>query len=153
MRAPKNGREMSSGKHPNTQTVVLDAEPILIWADGDPGSTTVNNHLTDTYFNHIQTYISHVNLTEVYYNCAKRGGHGYGKKKTGQLRNFGVQFVESSSTWEQAAEFKDAYTPNFPLADAYALATAVVQAVPLLAGDDRHWDDPEDDGYDIIRVP
>ena len=147
---------MSSGdgsKHPNTQEVVLDTEPIIIWADGDPGSITVKNHLTDTYFGHIETYMSRVNLTEVHYNCAARGGRGYGKKKTDQLRDFGVRFVDSGATWKQAAEFKDEYTPNFPLADAYALATAVVKDVPLLAGDDRHWDDPEDDGYDIVRVP
>lgn len=143
----------STDQHPGTQAVVFDAEPIIIWIDGDPGAKTVEQYLSDTYYGHITTDISQVNLSEIYYNCAARNSRGYGHKKTAQLQQFGVDPVDTNQTWERAGDFKDEYTPNFPLADAFALATADIQGVPLLAGDDRHWDEPERDGHDIIRVP
>ena len=139
--------------HQGTQPVVFDAEPIIIWVDGDPGANTVKQHLSDTYYGNIETYISSVNLAEVHYNCAARSGRAYGAKKTQQLQQFGVQVVNTNATWEQSALFKDEYRPNFPLGDAFALGTAAEQGVPLLVGDDSHWDDPEDDGHDIVRVP
>lgn len=148
----RNGIRMGS-KHPTTRDIVFDAEPIVIWIDGDPGAKSVEQHLSDTYYGHITTYVSQVNLTEIHYNCAARNSRSYGRKKTGQLRQFGVQPVDTNRTWERAAELKDEYTPDFPLADAFALATADTQGVPLLAGDDHHWDEPERDGHDIIRVP
>lgn len=140
-------------QHHSTQPVVFDAEPIVIWVDGDPGAKVVEQHLSDTYHGNLTTYISSVNLTEVRYNCAARSGRSYGAKKTSQLQQFGVHVVDTGGTWEQAAIFKDEYTPDFPLGDAFALATASEQDVPLLVGNDAHWDDPEDDGHDIIRVP
>lgn len=143
----------SARKHSGTQDVVFDAEPILIWADGDSGADTVERYLSDTYYGYIETYISDVNLTEVYYNCADRSSRGYAAKKTTQLQQMGVQTIDTRQTWERAGEFKDEYTPDFPLADAFALATADVQGLPLLAGDDGHWDDPERDGCNITRVP
>ncbi|HET7325634.1 MAG TPA: PIN domain-containing protein [Halococcus sp.] len=121
--------------HQGTQSVVFDAEPIIIWVDNDPGAKTVEHH-----------------LSEVHYNCADRSGRAYGRKKTQQLQQFGVQVINTNATWEQAAIFKDEYRPNFPLGDAFALATAAEQGVPLLVGDDKHWNDPENDGHDIIRV-
>lgn len=139
-------------KHPTTQEIVFDAEPILIWIDDDPGAKKVERYLSDTYYGNITTYISQVNLTEVYYSCADRSSRTFGRKKTQDLQQFGVQPVDTNQTWERAAELKDKYTPNFPLADAYALATADIQGVPLLAGDDHHWDEPEHDGHSIIRV-
>jgi uncharacterized protein with PIN domain len=139
--------------HQGTQPVVFDAEPIIIWVDDDPGAKTVEHHLSDTYFGHIETYISSVNLSEVHYNCAARSSRTYGAKKTQQLQQFGVQVINTNATWEQAALFKDEYRPNFPLGDAFALATAGERDVPLLVGDDKHWNDPADDGHDIIRVP
>jgi hypothetical protein len=63
-----------------------------------------------------------------------------------------VQVVSPAATWEQAPVYKDEYTPNFPLDDAFALATAAEQNVPLLVGDDTDWDDPIDTGEDIIRI-
>ena len=138
--------------HQGTQPVVFDAEPIIIWVDNDPGAKIVEQHLSDTYYGNIETYISSVNLSEVHYNCADRSNRAYGQKKTQQLQQFGVQVINTDATWEQAAILKDEYRPNFPLGDAFALATAVEQGVPLLVGDDRHWNDPEDDGHDIIRV-
>lgn len=143
----------SPSPHSGIQPVVFDAEPIIIWVDNDPGAKVVEKYLSDTYYGNIQTYISSVNLAEVHYNCAARSGHGYGVKKTQELQNFGVQVVDTTATWEPAAEYKHEYTPNFPLGDAFALATAEEQGVPLLVGDDKHWDDPEDDGCDIVRVP
>lgn len=142
----------SADSHQRTQPVVFDAEPIIIWVDNDPGATVVEQHLSDTYYGNIETYISAVNLSEVHYNCADRGGRAYGAKKTQQLQQFGVQVVNTNATWEQAALFKDEYRPNFPLGDAFALATANERGAPLLVGDDRHWDEPEGDGHDIVRV-
>ena len=142
----------SPSSHPGTQPVVFDAEPIIIWIDDDAGADTVEQHLSDTYYGNIETYISAVNLAEVHYNCAARQNRVYGTKKTNQLQQFGVQVVSPAATWEQAAVYKDEYTPNFPLGDAFALATAAKQNVPLLVGDDTDWDDPIDTGEDVIRV-
>jgi PIN domain nuclease of toxin-antitoxin system len=153
--APKSSRAVSMNNptpHQGTQSVVFDAEPIIIWIDDDTGADVVEQHLTDTYFDNIETYISEVNLAEVHYNCAGRNSRAYGDKKTRELQQFGVQVVPTTATWKRAALFKDEYTPNFPLGDAFALATAAEQNVPLLVGDDTDWDDPLDDGEDIIRV-
>lgn len=146
--------EMASSPpaHAGTQPVVFDAEPIIIWVDDDPGATDVEQYLSDTYYGNISTYMSAVNLTEVHYNCADRGGPGYGTKKTQQLQQYGVGIVNTGPTWEQAARYKHEYTPDFPLGDAYALATAAERGLPLIVGDDTHWDDPENDGHDIIRI-
>lgn len=142
-----------ASQHSGAQEVAFDAEPIIIWVDGNPGASAVTNYLSDTYYGNIETYISEVNLTEVYYNCAERSNQGYGVKKTRELQQMGVQPISTSQVWERAGEFKDEYTPNFPIADTFALATADIQDVPLLAGDDNHWDEPEDDDHDIIRIP
>lgn len=138
--------------HQETQPVIFDAEPIIIWVDNDPGAKIVEQHLSDAYYGNIETYVSSVNLSEVHYNCADRSDRAYGQKKTQQLQQFGVQVINTDATWERAAILKDEYRPNFPLGDAFALATAAEQSLPLLVGDDKHWDDPEDDGHDIIRV-
>lgn len=143
---------MSSTPHDETQPVVFDAEPIIIWIDDDDGADVVERHLSDTYYGTIETYISAVTLAEIHYNCAARNGRAYGKKKTHQLQQFGVQVVSTPETWEQAAIYKDEYTPNFPLGDAFALATATKQSVPLLVGADMDWGGPINDGEDIIRI-
>ncbi len=143
----------SPSPHQGTQPVVFDAEPIIIWIDDDAGADVVEQHLSDTYYNHIETYMSEVNLAEVHYNCAGRKSRAYADTKVRQLHQFGVQVVSTSATWKQAAVYKDEYTPNFPLGDAFALATAAEQNVLLLVGDDTDWDDPIDDGDDIIRAP
>jgi PIN domain nuclease of toxin-antitoxin system len=142
----------SESKHPSTESVVIDAEPILTWVEGSNGATQVEKYLTDTYFGHINAAMSEINLAEVYYNCAKFQGLGYGEKKTSELRTYGVVPVDSSSVWRQASEYKHEYTPNFPLGDAFALATATVRDLPLLVGGDPHWDEPMDDGLDVIRA-
>jgi uncharacterized protein with PIN domain len=155
MRVQRTSRAVcmsDSTPHQGTQSVVFDAEPLIIWVDDDPGAAVVERHLSDTFYGNIETYISEVNLAEVHYNCAGRKSRAYGTKKTRQLQQFGVQVVSTTATWEQAAVFKDQYTPNFPLGDAFALATAAEQNVPLLVGDDSDWDNPTDDGEDIIRV-
>jgi hypothetical protein len=140
-------------KHDGTKAVVFDAEPVIIWADGDPGASTVTPYLPDTYHGNITTYISHVNFTEVYCNCAARSSRSYGQKKP-------TSFVSSGSSQSVRRRYGNV-PPNvrtnthliFPSQHAFALATADVQDVPLLVGDDHHWDDPEHDGHEIIRVP
>jgi PIN domain nuclease of toxin-antitoxin system len=142
-----------SGKLSHTQSVVFDAEPLMTWIEGSTGAQTVEGYLTDTYHGYIETYISRVNLTEVCYNSADYQTLQYGKRQAQTLQNMGVVPVDTDSTWERAAEYKHEYTPSFPLGDAYALATAAEKGLPLLVGQDQHWDDPEDDGHDIVRVP
>lgn len=140
-------------KHTGTQSVVLDAEPIFTWIEGSAGANDIEQYLSDCYFGHVDAFMSEVNLAEVFYNCAGFNDLSYGKRKTNELRSYGVTPVDSSGVWEQAAEYKHEYTPNVPLGDAFALATATEQELPLLVGGDPHWDDPIDDGLDVIRVP
>jgi PIN domain nuclease of toxin-antitoxin system len=141
-----------SGQLSHTQPVVFDAEPLMKWIEGSSGATVVEGYLTDTYHGYIETYISQVNLTEVYYGTADYQSLQYANRQTTTLQNIGVVPLSTTSIWERAAEYKHEYTPNFPLGDAYALATAAEQGLPLVVGDDTHWDDPENDGHDIVRV-
>lgn len=140
-------------KPQGTQSVVYDAEPIVVWIDQRPGASAVEQYITDTYHDHISTFISRINLTEVYYTCANLEDRQFARNQVSYLRNVGVRVVEAVTVWEQAAMYKHEYTPNFPLGNAFALSTATEQRLPLLVGDDFHWDDPERDGHDVLRVP
>jgi PIN domain nuclease of toxin-antitoxin system len=140
-------------QHPNTKSVVFDTEPIIRWIEGGSGAQTVARYLSDTYYRNIETAISHVHLTEVFYVCADYQTPQYATKKTTELQNMGVTVVNTNTVWETAGHLKHKYTPDFPLGDAFALATASERGVPLLTGDDSHWDDPLADEHDILTIP
>lgn len=53
-----------------TQSVVFDAEPVIVWIDQRAEAASVEAYITDTYHGHISTFISRINLMEVYYTCA-----------------------------------------------------------------------------------
>lgn len=140
-------------KHQETQSVVFDSEPLVMWIDQRSGASTVEKYITDTYHSHISTVISRINLTEVYYTCANLEDRQFAQTQVNYLQRIGVGVVEAGTVWEQVAIYKHEYTPNFLLGDAFALATATEQNRPLLTGDDHHWDEPETDGHDILRIP
>lgn len=140
-------------KQQGTESVVFDAEPLIVWLDQRAGAATVEEYITDTYHGHINSYTSRINLMEVYYTCANLEDREFASEQVGYLQRIGMGVVEVDSIWEQAAIYKHEYTPNFPLGDAAALATAAKMGLPLLAGDDHHWDDPEANGHDILRLP
>lgn len=139
-------------KHPETQSVVFDAEPIIIWIDQLTEAATVKKYITDTYHGYINSFISRTNLIEIYYTCIELEDREFAHDQTAYLQDVGIGVVETEAIWEQAGLNKDTYMPNFPLGDAVALAAATEQDLPLLVGDDRHWNDPEADGHDIQRV-
>jgi PIN domain nuclease of toxin-antitoxin system len=140
-------------QHDGTQSVVFDTEPLITWMQGTEGTETVIAFLSDAYHRTIDAYISQVNLTEVWYVCAEIKDPSWSDTKINDIRDMGVQVIETDDIWQQAARYKHTYTPDFPLGDAFALAAASEQQVPLVTGRDSHWNDSIADDHDIIQIP
>lgn len=64
----------------------------------------------------------------------RREGHLSLRRPDAVSRQVLLSAADGAPHSEQAAVYKDAYMPNVPLGDAFALATAAVQTVPLLGG-------------------
>jgi uncharacterized protein with PIN domain len=148
-----NSKGDTVSQHNGTFPVVFDTEPLITWSMGNDGVETVTEFLSDTYHRNINTCISRINLIEVWYVCASMRDPTFGEQKTDDIRDMGVEIVEVVDIWELAARVKYQYMPDFPIGDAFALATAIEREVPLLTGPDSHWDEPIADGHDIIQIP
>jgi hypothetical protein len=139
-------------QHNETFPVVFDTESLITWSKGNDGTEIVVDFLSDTYHRNIETFISRMNLIEVWYVCAAIRDPAWGERKTDDIQDMGVEVVEVVDMWEVAAHVKYEYMPDFPIGDAFALATAIERDVPLLTGQDSHWDEPIADGHDIIQI-
>lgn len=137
----------SPAQYDHTESVVVDTRPLVVWVNGEDGASIVENFLSDVSYNHMNIYISRINLIEAFYTFESMGLNG--EEMTTHLKDMGVSIVEAEAVWRRVARFKNEYTPNFPLGDAFALATSVKMELPLLADDERHWDEPRRDGYDV----
>jgi PIN domain nuclease of toxin-antitoxin system len=131
----------------HTESVVVDTRPLVVWVGGEDGDSTVEEFLSDLSYNHIDMHISRINLIETFYTFESIGLDA--EEITTHVRDMGLSIVEAEEVWKRVARFKNKYTPNFPLGDAFALATSVEKDLPLLGGDETHWEEPRQDGYDI----
>lgn len=137
----------SPEQYDHTESVVVDTRPLVVWVGGEEGDSIVENFLSDLSYGHINMYISRINLIKTFYTFEKIGLNPEGIIT--HIRDMGLSIVEADEVWKRVARFKTEYTPNFPLGDAFALATSVEKDLPLLGGDETHWEEPRRDGYDI----
>jgi PIN domain nuclease of toxin-antitoxin system len=137
----------SPEQYDHTESVVVDTRPLVVWVGGEDGDSTVEDFLSDVSYNHINMYISRINLIETFYTFEDMGLDA--EKITTHVRDMGLGIVEAEEVWKRVARFKNEYTPNFPLGDAFVLATSIEKDLPLLGGDETHWAEPRQDGYDI----
>jgi PIN domain nuclease of toxin-antitoxin system len=137
-------------QYDHTESVVLDTRPLVVWVGGEDGDAIIEDFLSDLSYGHIDMYISRTNLIEMFYTFEKMGLDA--EEMTTHLRDMGLRIVEAETVWKRVARFKNEYTPDFTLGDAFALATSVEKGLPLLADDEAHWTEPRRDGHDILLL-
>lgn len=140
----------SPEQYDHTESVVVDTRPLVVWVAGEDGDSIIEDFLSDLSYAHIDMYISRINLIETFYTFEEMGLDA--EAMTTHVRDMGVRIVEAEAVWKRVARFKNEYTPNFPLGDAFALATAVEKELPLLADDEAHWTEPRREGHDILPL-
>jgi len=123
--------------------IVFDTETLLAFYLGEPAGKDVERRLVETMKGEIKSYLSIVNLTELYYILYRKNPE-IAEEKERNLRGYGVEIVpvEDNELWREAAKTKGKHALS--LADAFAVATAKVKTATLLVGRD-----PEFDGLDI----
>jgi hypothetical protein len=139
----------SPEQYDHTESVVVDTRPLVVWVGGEEGLLSSRIPLRFV----IQSY------GHVYFSCQSgKTFHTFesmgldAEAMTTHVRDMGMRIVEADAVWKRVARFKTEYTPNFPLGDAFALATSVEKEVPLLADDEAHWTDPRRDGHDMLLL-
>jgi PIN domain nuclease of toxin-antitoxin system len=140
----------SPEQYDHTESVVVDTRPLVVWVGGEEGDSIVEDFLSDSSYSHIDLYISRINLIEMFYTFENMGLDA--EAMTTHVRDMGVGVVEAEAVWKRVARFKNEYTPDFPLGDAFALATSVEKDLPLLADDEAHWNEPRRDEHDILLL-
>jgi hypothetical protein len=133
-----------------TESVVVDTRPLVIWVGGEDGDSIIEDFLSDLSYGHIDMYIPRINLIETFYTFEDMGLDA--EEMTTHVRDMGLRIVETEAVWKGVVRFKNEYTPNFHLGDAFALATSVEMELPLLADDEAHWTEPRRDGHDILLL-
>jgi len=137
---------------PPLQSVAFDTQPLLWFFRAIESDEQVKRYLAAVERGEIEASVSRPNLAELFYVGARLEDQQWADRRTTDLRNIGVAVVGDRDLRKPVARLKHRYGPYFPIGDAYALAAAIEGDVSLLVGDDNDWDDPIDDGYDVIRV-
>lgn len=122
--------------------VVFDTEPLVAYADDEPGSDTVATYLDAVAHGDADGTLNFVNATETRYILARKYDRETADTFLDWLWTIGIGAVETEAVWSRAAEYVIDHNPA--LGDAYALATAATVDGTLLAGGDGEYDDVED---------
>lgn len=126
------------------ETVVFDSEPLVAYADDEPGSTVVEEYLKEVAVENANSYVNRVNLTEVRYILARKYSRTVADEYIDWLLAIGIDPIDVGGVWVEAGEYVISYNPA--LGDSFALATADRFGAHLLVGAD-------DDYEDITEVP
>jgi predicted nucleic acid-binding protein len=115
---------------------VIDTEALLAFYLGETGADKVEQILIQSHDGSLECFLNIVNLSEFYYILARKS-EDIAEEKERNLRGFGVKVVpvDDDSLWREAARIKASY--SLSLADAFAVATAMVLKADLVAGLDR----------------
>ena len=102
--------------------VVFDTEPLVAYADDEPGSDTVATYLDAVVRGDSDGTLNFVNATETRYILARKYDRETADTLLDWLWTIGISAVETETVWSRAAEYVIDHNPA--LGDAYALATA-----------------------------
>lgn len=120
------------------ERAVLDAEPLVAHADGEPGSDTVEAYLDAVSTGDTAGFVSRVNLTAVRHILARKYDRTVADEYIDWLLDLGVEGVDVGAVWAAAADFVIEHRPA--LGDAFALATAEREQGTLLVGADADYE-------------
>jgi predicted nucleic acid-binding protein len=119
--------------------VVFDAEPLVAYADDEPGSDAVAEYLDAVISGEVDGSLHFVTATEVRYILARKYDRETADEFLDWVWTIGVDGVDAAAVWDTAAEF--ILDCNPALGDAYALATAETVGGTVLVGGDDDYDE------------
>lgn len=127
-------------------SVIFDAEPLLAFAFGEPGTETIEQWLDRVYDAEIDGFVTTVNLAEFRNVATRLSTPQAADAFIDDLQEIGVSSLEIDDLWREASALKADYSPA--LGDAYALAAA--EALDSGAGDVTLLVGADDD-YDVFE--
>ena len=114
--------------------VLFDSHAILKFYQDEPGADKVEHLLLTAAHEKSLTYISEINLGEVYYQIIRRSGHASAGNILEQFYTLPVNIIPpSTDIILRASEIKAEYAISY--ADCFAAATALRCGAPVLTGD------------------
>lgn len=124
--------------------VVFDTEALLIFYLGEEGADIVEDLLERIQNKETKGFLNIVNLTEFYYILYRREP-AIAEEKVRNLRAYGMEIVPltDNAIWKETGKIKGGHVIS--LADAFAVATAVVKRDKLVVG--------RDDDFKKVSVP
>jgi predicted nucleic acid-binding protein len=127
---------------------VVDSWALLAYLlDEVPASTAVSRYLTRAHAGNMRLVLSWINYGEVFYRVVRRLGEARGEEAMAQARRLPIELAPvRDHVVLEAARLKAAHAISY--ADAFAVATARLQGLPLLTGDPEILALPGD----VVRV-
>jgi predicted nucleic acid-binding protein len=126
--------------------LVLDAHPLVVWINGEPGATEVKTILRDAAAGKVRLLVSVVNAAEVMLAQERRGGTEASHRTLDLLQELPLELVDVDLELAARAAYLKT-RGGISLADCFAAALAHREGVAVLTGD------PEFERVaDIVRV-
>lgn len=117
-----------------TKRILFDSFAILKYYQDETGADNVEKLLRSAQRGVLSTYMSEINLGEVYYLTIRRTGLEPAKENLERLLNLPIKIISPSSELIlRAAEIKAQYAISY--ADCFAVATAAQLSASIITGD------------------
>ena len=116
---------------------LFDAFPFLCWLQEEPGSTVVDQLLTEAEKNKINISVHIINLGEVFYRICRLSGLKKAEEIIASIQMLPVSIISvSDSSVLEAARIKGQYPISY--ADAFAVSTAIRIGAALVTADPEY---------------
>jgi predicted nucleic acid-binding protein len=113
--------------------LVLDAWAIIAWLKDEQPAEKVESLLKSAERRERKLFMNIINVGEVFYASVKTRDHAYGERVLQDLRSRVTTISADDDLVMQAARMKAQHAISY--ADAFAAATAIAHALPLVTGD------------------
>lgn len=130
--------------------VVFDAEPLLAYLDGEPGSDEVGQIIEAVREGRYEGFINYITLCEVTYVAERVLDESTVSEFVETLLDYGVEPVDAEEVWYPAAKYKNRF--DVSLGDAVMLATARRKQATALVGADSDFASVPDDLIERFRT-
>lgn len=112
--------------------LVLDAWAIIAWLKDEQPAEKVESLLKSAERRERKLFMNIINVGEVFYASVKTRDHAYGERVLQDLRYRVATISADDDLVMQAARLKVQHAISY--ADAFAAATAIAHALPLVTG-------------------
>lgn len=130
--------------------IVFDAEPLLAYLNGEPGSDVVRRVIEDVRDGTRKGFINYLTLCELTYIAERTLDQSSVHEFVETLLDYGIQPVETAEVWYRAARNKNDYAIS--LGDAVMLATAQEKQATGFVGADADFDSVPDERIERFRT-